>query len=297
MANEWIITDGQACYNSDAPGFTLVQSGAMEIGKLYSAIITVDMSQGKLSIPSLDGNTTIIASGTYQFVLKALYTDLIILPESYGAGVFDGCIEIVELLYIPYYNIVDCDDNAVFGLLDDTGVTAAQSFIQYQVDWTEIAEGSYFIKFEDSTLEYASPCLNLKLLHPCTKQITWNCDENAWGFNYSDLSFTQSLRITADLQNPRYKALSKDVYEFSNGDLKITYVSKAKEFLLKTEFLPEYIHDALQLALDSDNFFIDGIKYVFQDDEYSPSWEKRSKLSSIDIILRQAQDLKNTNCG
>jgi len=103
MADEWIFIDGKACYDSTSEGFTLTQSDVMETGDLYSFVVRVtDQTQGKLLFPSLTGGFEITENGTFQFTGKALFDDLIILPASFGGGVFDGCLEIVEVLQIPY---------------------------------------------------------------------------------------------------------------------------------------------------------------------------------------------------
>lgn len=298
MANEWVNTDGEACYDSIQEGFTLSQQNVMTIGNLYYLSVTVSgMTQGKLTIPTIDDPTEITEDGTYSIIGLALFTDLVFLPGSYLGGVFDGCIDIVELRHAPLYRIKTIEGVTVFTLSDNTGVTTAGPYIQYQIDWSDLDEGCYYIEFEDTTLTYRSDCFALKLTHDCTLQLTWNCNENAWGFNYADLSFTQSMRVDAKLWKSRHKALEKQVYEYSTGDLEILYVTKAKEFLLSVREIPEYMHDAFSLAVDSDNFFIDGIKYVFPDEETTPSWRNSSDLAPIEITLRRSQNLRNVNCG
>ena len=185
----------------------------------------------------------------------------------------------------------------MFTLSDETGLTAQNGYVQYQIDWSDIPEGIYTIQFQNAGLTYVTDCIDLRLEHDCSYQLTWKCIEDAWNFNYSDLSFLQSLRISAQLRNPRWKALDKDVFEYSNGDLEITYVSKAREIIFTTERLPAYLLDAISLALNSDEFYIDGEKYLFPDEEVSPTWSNLTKLGFIEIVLRKAQNLRNVNCG
>jgi len=293
----WTIDQGKACFSGTTP-VILSQQNVVEVGKLYSIIITVEnRTQGKLLFPSFTGFNEISESGTFQFIAESVYSDLAILPTSFGEGMFNGCLTIVELLEIPYYSIVDCEGNEVFTLSDNTGVTAFNGYVQYQIDWSNLTEGIYYLKFSSQGLDYITDCFSVKLLHDCSVQITWNNNEDAFGFNYSDLNFTQSLRIDAKLWQPKYKALDKQTYEYSNGDVEINYVSKAKEVIFTTEELPEYIHDALQLAVDSDNFFINGNKYVFVEEDYSPVWRKSSSLAPVELPLRRSQNLRNVNCS
>jgi len=294
----WTVVDSEACYDGVAVDIPLVQTSVLTVGVLYSVKFTItNMTQGLLQLQGFEGTNEYTEDGDYEFIALANLTDIRFNPSTDGVDIFDGCISLIEVLEIPFYSIVDGDDVAVFTLTDDTGVTASGRYIQYNIDWSEIAEGCYYIEFENSSLTYRSDCFDVKLTHECTKQITWNNNENAFEFNYSDLSFTQTLRIEARLWKPRFKALEKEVYEYSSGDLEITYVTKAKEQVFTTEDLPEYIHDALSIALDSDNFYIDGIKYVFPDNETSPAWRKSSNLAPIEVTLRQSQNLRNVNCG
>ncbi len=295
---EWTVTDGMACYDGVAEDIPLVQLGVLEVGLLYYVKFSIaNMTMGKLQLQGFEGTNEYTEDGDYEIIAIATLTDIRFNPVEYLGDIFDGCITAIEVSEVPFYTIYDLDGNPVFVQSDSTGVTADGNYIQYDIDWSELEEGCYYIQFENSTLTYKSDCFALKLEHSCTKQIEWTCNEDAWGFNYSGLSFTQTLRINAKLGRPRFKALEKDVYKYSNGDLEITYVSKAKEEVFTTEDLPVYIHDALSMALDSDNFFIDGIKYVFPDEETSPNWRKSSNLAYIEVILRRSQNLRNVNCG
>ena len=294
----WTVVDSEACYDGVAVDIPLVQVGVLTVGMLYSVKFTItNMTEGILQLQGFEGSNEYTEDGDYELIAFANLEDIRFNPSNDGADIFDGCISLIEVLEIPFYSIVDGDDNVVFEQIDETGVSASGRYIQYNIDWSDIADGCYYIKFENSSLEYRSDCFDVKLLHNCTKQITWSCNENAFGFNYSDLSFTQTLRIDARLWKPRYKALEKEVYEYSSGDLEITYVTKAKELLFTTEDLPDYVHDALSMALDSDNFFIDGIKYVFPSEETTPSWRKSSNLAPLEVTLRLSQNLRNVNCG
>lgn len=295
--DEWIYSSGKACYNTDVPGFTLSQTGLMEIGKLYVLNFSIsNMTKGKLTVPTITNGLNYTTNGDYQIIGLATYEDLIFLPGSFS-GVFDGCLDVVELREIPFYSIVDSEDNVVFTLEDETGVTSSRGYVQYNIDWSDLEEGCYYLKFTHETIEYRSDCFTVKLTWNCTKQVTWNCNEDAFGFNYSDLLFTQTLRIEANLWKSRWKASEKEVFDYSNGDVEIVYVAKEKEQIFTTEQLPEYIHDALSLALDSDNFFIDGLKYVFPDEEVTPSWRNSSNLAPLEVTLRRSQNYKNVNCG
>lgn len=294
----WEVVDGAACYDGLAVDIPLVQQDVLTVGVLYSVRFSISgMTEGVLQLQGFEGTNEYTEDGDYELVAFATLTDIRFNPYNDGADIFDGCITAVEVGEIPFYTIRDLDGNIVYTQTDDTGITAGGEHVQYQIDWSELEDGCYYLQFDNDTLTYRSDCFAVKLTWPCTKQIEWNCNENAFEFNYSDLSFTQTLRIEARLWKPRFKALEKEVYEYSSGDLEITYVTKAKELLFTTEDMPDYLHDAFSMALDSDNFFIDGVRYVFPDEETSPSWRKSSNLAPIEVTLRRSQNLRNVNCG
>lgn len=294
----WGFATDKACYSVGGSAFSLRQEDVMTVGIMYTFEVTVsDLESGKITIPTLNPMPEITADGTYQFTGVATYTDLVFVPADYLGESPDFCIDIVELREVPFYTIYNSNDVSVYTLSDSTGVTASGRYVQYQIDWSALAYGVYYIQFESQTLEYRTDYFNVQLTHPCTLQITWNCNENAWGFNYSDLSFTQSLRIGGKLWKPSYKAKEKEVYDYSDGSKEITYVSKTIEKRLTTEEMPEYVHNALSLALDSDGFFIDGIEHVFEDEEYTPVWRNMSNLAPVEVVIEEAQNLRNVNCG
>lgn len=294
----WGLSTNKVCYSVGGSAVSFRQEDIMTPSVMYTFQVTVsNMTKGKLTIPTLSPMPEITEDGDYQFTGTATYTDLVFLPVDYLGYPFDGCISLVELREVPSYTIYNSSDVAVYTLTDGTGVTASGTHVQYEIDWSDLPYGVYYIQFESQTLEYRSDYFNVQLSHPCTLQITWNCNENAWGFNYSDLSFTQSMRIGAKLWKPSYKAKEKEVYPYSDGSKEITYVSKTIEKRLTTEEMPEYMHNAMSLALDSDGFFIDGIEHVFEDEEYTPTWRNMSNLAPVEVVVEEALNLRNVNCG
>lgn len=298
MANEWIDSDGKACYDSIVEGFILSQSDVMVVGQFYFVKITVSgMTQGKLTLQSLSGYPEITEDGEYEYLLQAVFDDFIINPGTISGGVFNGCVDDIEVNLIPTYIIKSIDGDVIFTMDSTTGITADRDYIQYQLNWTEIEEGCYYIEFSDGVLTYSSYCFHVKLIHTCSLQLEWTNDQDAFGFNYSGLSFTQSLRVDGKLWKPRFPTEDKEVYTFSDGSKKITYARVYEEKDLTIKEAPDYIHRAIAIGINSDEFYIDNIESVFEDQEYTPTWRNSSNLAPSNVVVKQSvQDLLNSNC-
>jgi hypothetical protein len=298
MANEWIWSDGRACYNTATAGFALTQESVMVVGQFYYIKITVSgTTQGNLSFSSLLDSPVITEDGDYEFVAKATFTSLIINPGLYGAGVFDGCIDDVEVNLVPTYSIKNLSGDVVFQMSDTTGITTNGNYIQYQIDWTGLEQGCYYIEFTDGVLTYQSYCFSIKLLHSCTLQLEWTNDQDAFGFNFSGLDFNPTLRVEGKLWKPRFVMVDKKVYDFSDGESKITNVRVYEDNEMAVKEVPAYIQRALSVGMNSDEFYIDNIKTLFPDEEITPAWRNSSNLAPIVVIVRQSQqDLLNSNC-
>lgn len=299
MANEWTSSGTSACFNGSAENIPLIQTDLLTPGMFYFVKITINNStNGQISIRGFEGIHSYSGNSDFYFVSKATASDLIINPESFGGGIFDGCITAVEVNEIPLYVIKDKNDNIIFSLSDLTGVTADRNYIQYQVDWTELSEGCYSIEFSNSGLDYKSDCFRIALEHACSLLLHWKNDEDGMGFNYSGLTFDPSMRVEGKLLKWHYVTEDKQVFEFSNGEEKILYARNYKEQYLSIKELPEYMHDAFSVALNHDKFYIDGISFVWRETEITPAHRKSTDTPAVEVNLRrQGQNLLNSNCG
>jgi len=294
MANEWIQSDGAACYNTSVPGFVISQTG-LTVGSLFSIEFTIsNMTQGKLVVDSLDSKPEYTEDGQYTAVGIATASNINFIGDLFMGATFDGCIDAVSYRLIPLITIKDLAGNVVYQQVDNTGVTASNNNIQYQIDWSEIEEGCYQIYFSHG-IDYVSDCIELKLTHGCTLLLSWTNDDNAFGFNYEDLNFTPQLRVKAKLWQPSYSK-EKNVFKDNAGNRTILRSETSKEELLTVGEVPEYIHDALAIGVEHDDFYIDGAKYTNEETEYTPKWRKSSQLSPVEVTVVKDQFLRNNNC-
>lgn len=299
MANEWVQSDpGQACYVGDDPGYSLVQDDVFVIGNVVSISFTLqNITSGKVRLESISGKPEFDTDGTYSITGIALQTSVMFTALNKTANVFDGCITKVGAYEIPLYRIEDLAGSIVFEQTDQTGVTSARGYIQYVIDWTGIAEGTYKIVFNDGIVEYESTCLCLKSDTSCTIVLKWQNDSDAYGFNYSDLDFEPQVRVVGKIWKPGYPK-QKESFVDNAGNSAIISSRTRKRYLMQLERLPEYIHDAISIGLEHDHFYGKDIELVNEDDDYQPAWNNHSNLATSETELYpKRQNLINTRCG
>lgn len=301
--NEWVASSGKACYVSLVEGYAISQSGILTIGKLYSVSVTISgMTKGKLVLDSLVGKPEFTEDGVYSVVGIAEIADLVFIGAKSIIDVFDGCIDDVGARLAPMYQIIDQiidgNGNIVFTQVDETGITGSSDNIQYEIDWSGLAEGCYRIRFNDGISTYfESDCITLKESHDCTLKLTWTNNENAYGFDYTNLQFIQTLRVEGKKWQPKYPK-EKEVFKDSVGNRMILRSDTTKTELLTVNEIPAYLHDALSIGVEHDVFKIDDVEYVNEESEYGPKWRKSSPLASVEVeVIKKDQDLTNENCA
>lgn len=282
----WVNNEGVACYDGDGAN-TLSSVNSLIVGVYY--YIQIDVSgTGKIKLGGIEGNPefTEDVSGIFKAsqssftitAIGAVCVDNIIVTQSYDYLIKD------QLGNIVYTSTPEDVDGSGF-------------YLRYKVNWEDLPEGCYTIEMNDG-LEYVSECFYVMLEHGCTILVTWTNNESAFGFDYSGLDFTQSLRIPAKLWQPKYNSDIKEIYVDSKGNRQILYARVVKDQLLSVKELPEYLHDALSVGINHDIVKLDGIEYVFEEDEYSPTWRNSSNLAPVLLrAIKKNQNLINSNCG
>ncbi len=296
---EWTVTDGMACYDGVAEDIPLVQLGVLDVGMLYFVKFSIaNMTMGKLQLQGFEDTNEYTEDGDYELIAIATLTDIRFNPVEYLGDIFDGCITSIEVNQIPFYSIKNSDGDIIFQQIDSSGVTADRNYIQYIIDWTTFEEGCYYIEIVDGTVTYISDLFLVKLTHPCTLLLTWSNNEDGFGFDYSGLAFIQSMRVESKLHKWKHSTVDKEVFRFSNGDEKILYARVYEEETLSIKQISRYMSKAFSLALNHDTFEIEGLTYIWNDDEVIPVHRNTTNAPSIEVILRRKiQNLLNSNCG
>lgn len=151
--------------------------------------------------------------------------------------------------------------------------------------------------------EFYSTCLQVLNQAPCDSMlIKYRNDNDAFGFDYHSVGYREAdgfynqLRIIAKLWKAKYPR-SREVQKNSTG-LRTTYYSDVdKKYSLTTEPLPEYIHDALNIAIDHRTLIIEDAEFVSNAESYDPEWNKSSTLAPVEIeLFKQRDRALNTLC-
>lgn len=132
----------------------------------------------------------------------------------------------------------------------------------------------------------------------CTQLLTWTNSDNAFGFEYENLSFTQSLRHPSELWKPTYSLDQIDHLD-SAGTSTILRAQSFKVSDLDMDFMPEYEHDALRLGIRHDDFRIDAAQHFALPQDYDPDWGagRDTEVATVIIPVRATtEDNVNENC-
>lgn len=282
----WTNNEGVACYDGEGEN-TLSSPGILAPGTAY--YVQIDLSGiGKIKLGSFSGQPEFAnyVSGIYTATQEAFTV----------TGYNNICIDNIIVTKVYPYVIKDQMGNIVYTSTPED-VDGSSFYLRYRVNWEDLPEGCYTIELNDG-IEYVSECFYVKLEHDCTILVTWTNNESGFGFDYSGVEFIQSLRVPAKLWQPKYNSDIKEIYVDSKGNRQILYARVVKDQLLSVQELPEYLHDALSVGLNHDIVKLDGVEYVFEENEYSPTWRNSSNLAPVLLrAIKKKQNLINNNCG
>ncbi len=202
------------------------------------------------------------------------------------------------------FRITDLNDTSLYESFDQSAITTYSNFAKIEIDWTTFL-GSYrgcvriWIKQDGQTWEngYKSECLNVQTAWSNTVLLSWENNEATFGFDYNNLVYTHYLRLKGKLWHPRFPKEKKNVFVDSAGNRLNLYSRTKKEMVFNISEVPDYIHDALAIALEHDSFNVDSVQYVNEENDYNPNWRKTSRLAPSEIILVQnGLNLVNAYC-
>ncbi len=128
--------------------------------------------------------------------------------------------------------------------------------------------------------------------------LKYSCEQPAFGIEYSDDKYSQ-VRIPAILDEANYNK-EESIYTDSNGKRRVLFRDIRKKYQLKVDFLPEWVHDNIMLALSHDHVFIDGVEMDI-DGDYSIDWENVDDSACDDLVMAECTMLenfiqRNSNC-
>jgi hypothetical protein len=113
-----------------------------------------------------------------------------------------------------------------------------------------------------------------KVIEEFVSTIEYACAENSYGFAYCDQYVPNKVRLPFFLAKPNRKA-DRNIYFKSNGIAKVTKSVLRKEYEGFVDYLPDQLHDKLQVALEHETVFIDSAQYTGEvriSEDYDVKW-------------------------
>lgn len=158
---------------------------------------------------------------------------------------------------------------------------------------TSISVEDYICDYTSNTFklsDYSCACPETLLINACN-------DEDGLGFVFNGSGFTPRLRLQAKLKQAKYPS-QRIVEEDSNGTKRVIYFNGKKAKNLVADLLPEYIHDFLRTLGGYDRFYINGVDYFVEDDEYNVTYDdSQDNVGSITLLVSEkTQLIRNVNC-
>lgn len=196
-----------------------------------------------------------------------------------GAGAFSFSIDLTSL---PLKNLIVFTADATADMSIDN-----VSILMQTICFEEDACSECYVLAED-----------FDDINICTQLLTWTNNDNAFGFEYENLSFTQALRHPSELWKPTYSLDQIDHLD-SAGTSTILRAQSFKVSDLDMDFMAEYLHDALRLGIRHDTFNIDAAQHFALAQDYDPDWGagRDSEVATVIIPVRATtEDNVNESC-
>jgi len=227
-------------------------------------------------------------------------------PPTGSAIVFFKNIQIQLLAFKDVvFEVQDCEGNVVETLATYLQFIADSTLRNYvyipradtagyapyfvaHIDWDEFDNGCYKLCWRYSDIQSeCSECFDKGCNVPLLT-LTYSNNEPAFGMWYrSNGSPANQISFVASLGKSNYPDELSDQYLFGNGQRITTFVHTRKIFTLSTLRMPEYMHDAIRVALLHENLTINAEAFHKISGAYSPNWENDSLLASVEVEVEQ----------
>jgi hypothetical protein len=118
-------------------------------------------------------------------------------------------------------------------------------------------------------------------------------DNNAFGFNFEDVTLEPQVRVFGKLRNLTFET-EAEYYTNSTGEKILVYAEVEEKVELQIYEVPEYMHSVINMMMNMDSFMIDGVEYV-RVGEYAPNWRKSSAKAPVIVqVAKKTQNRYNT---
>lgn len=128
----------------------------------------------------------------------------------------------------------------------------------------------------------------------CTRLIKSYCDENgSGGFNFVESLFQMKQRISIVQVNPIYQQESTN-YLFSNGVRSVIYAQSEKYWSVRTDYIPEWMHDCFSFQIIQDHLFMDDLEMFDKGEDYVPDYAGDNDYVRVSSVSREWKEKSKT---
>lgn len=124
-----------------------------------------------------------------------------------------------------------------------TGIALTQIYFNSDENHTWTID-NIEITLDEVPCDGLSDCVSLKTSHDltfldaCNLLLTGDCDTNAFGFNFEDLTFSLDMRVFGKIRNARYQN-EMDAYRLDTGVTELVYANSRKVSELQIREIPD----------------------------------------------------------
>jgi hypothetical protein len=146
------------------------------------------------------------------------------------------------------------------------------------------------------TVEGVSDIFSITDEVECSKYIEFTNTNNDYGLYFNGGTFNYAVRLPTLVWKPKYKSTMTKIPD-SKGDVRILSNRSQSIYEFRVDDVPEYLHDLLRIAKDSDFLYIDGARFESLDDDYTPEWKDPYKFAQASINIKPYNsDRLKRNC-
>lgn len=175
------------------------------------------------------------------------------------------------------------------------GVSISEFSDEFSDEFSEESEGTVTLYgFSNNLVRICDTCY--------TSRLQYSFDEDANGFFHCNgIGAINRARLPMYFSRPQYPE-ERTVYKKSNGAIKLLKSISSKEYKCDVDFLPEYMHERMKVAIEADNVSIagDGYSGDFRiNSAYDVEWDEEHLLCTAPANFKAAVTpyaVRNSNC-
>lgn len=265
-------------------------------------------------------------------VTKILYPQPLLFNQSEEA--YDNCRIFDERIYRPFYKTGDKITFAFIGYVNSSfpsliaytaKITNGTNSTTYNATVGETVDSNkkvFYFNIDSSSFEYADTCgleieiyssfengdgttvtleatsqvFDISTSVSCSKYIEFTNTNNDYGLYFNGGTFKYAVRLYVLLWKPKYKSTITKIPD-SKGDVRILSNRSQSIYEFRVDDIPEYLHDLLRIAKDSDFLYIDTARFESLEDDYTPEWKDIYKFAQASINIKPYNsDRLKRNC-